>query len=94
VADLFLLSKPPGSIRAELCFKLMERSDNPVIYLVGDGVFHLNGAQKIPVKRIIICKDDASARGVPADAGAYGQVEFYDRLVHEMMETSDHVYSF
>jgi hypothetical protein len=94
MADLFLLSKPPGSIRAELCFKLMERSDNPVIYLVGDGVFHLIGTQQIPAVRIITSKDDASARGVPVKAGAYGQDEFYHRLVHEIMETSDHVYSF
>jgi sulfur relay protein TusB/DsrH len=94
MTDLFLLTKPPGSTRAELCFKLVERSSDPIIYLFGDGVFHLLSAQKIPAGRIIVCKDDALARGVPAEAGAYGQDEFYDRLVNEMMETSDHVYTF
>jgi sulfur transfer complex TusBCD TusB component (DsrH family) len=94
MTDLFLLTKPPGSTRAELCFKLMERSSDPVIYLFGDGVFHLLSPAEIPADRVIICKEDASARGVPAGACAYGQDEFYDRLVHEMMETADHVYTF
>lgn len=94
MTDLFLLTKPPGSPRAELCFKLMERSDNPAIYLFGDGVFHLLSTPEIPAGRISICKEDALARGVPAGAGAYGQDVFYDRLVNEMMETADHVYTF
>jgi sulfur transfer complex TusBCD TusB component (DsrH family) len=94
MTDLFLLSKPPGSVRAELCFKLMERSENPVIYLFGDGVFHLIVKTQIPAGRIVISQEDASARGVPAGTGALDKDEFYDRLVHEMMETSEHVYTF
>jgi hypothetical protein len=94
MVDLFLLSKPPGSIRAEVCFKLMERSIDPAIYLFGDGVFHVIRASEIPAGRIIICKEDASKRGLPTGAGAYEQDEFYDRLVNEMMETADHVYAF
>jgi hypothetical protein len=94
MVDVFLLSKPPGSTRAELCFKLMERSNEPVIYLFGDGVFHLLRAFEIPADRIIICKEDALKRGLPAGEGAYGQDEFYNRLVNEMMETADHVYTF
>jgi tRNA 2-thiouridine synthesizing protein B len=94
MTDLFLLTKPPGSTRAELCFKLMERSGDPVLYLAGDGVFHLLGASQIPVGRIIVCRDDALARGVPAGTAASGQDEFYDRLVNEMMEIADNVYAF
>lgn len=94
MVDLFLLSKPPGSIRSELCFKLMERSHDPVLYLFGDGVFHTISASQIPADRIVICKEDASRRGLPSGEGAYGQDEFYDRLVDEMMETADHVYTF
>jgi hypothetical protein len=94
MVDLFLLSKPPGSTRAELCFRLMERSNDPVIYLFGDGVFHLLRISEIPAGRIVICKEDAQKRGLAAGAGAYGQDEFYDRLVNEIMETADHVYTF
>jgi hypothetical protein len=84
MADLFMLSKPPGSTRAKLCFEFVKRSDDPVLYLFSDGVF-----------RLIICRDDALTRGVLIeDDGAYGQDEFYERMVHDMMEDADHVYSF
>jgi len=94
MTDVFILTKPPGSTRAELCFTLMERSTDPELYLIGDGVFHLIKPTGIPAGTIITCKDDALTRGIPAEEGAYPRDEFYERLVTGMMENSDHVYSF
>ncbi len=35
------MTKPPQSERAELCLRLMEHGDDPVLYLAGDGVYNL-----------------------------------------------------
>ena len=95
MTDLFMLSKPPGSTRAKLCFEFVKRSDDPVLYLFCDGVFHLIRKQEIPKARLVVCRDDALTRGVPIeDESAFGQDEFYERMVHDMMENVDHVYSF
>ena len=94
MTDFFILTKPPGSTRAELCFALMKRSADPKLYLIGDGVFHLVKPDGIPAGKVITCKDDALTRGVSAGEGAYARDEFYDLLVTGMMENPGHVYSF
>ena len=53
MADVFLLTKAPSSSRSELCFKLMQHSQNAKLYLAGDGVYHLlnvSGQLKSAVK--------------------------------------------
>lgn len=95
MTDLFMLSKPPGTTRAKLCFDLLKRSDDPVLYLCCDGVFHLIRKQEIPDTRMVICRDDALTRGVPVgDGNALDQNEFYEHMVRDMMENADQVYTF
>jgi hypothetical protein len=95
MTDLFMLTKPPGSARAKLCLELVKRSRDPVLYLFCDGVFHLVGKQELPKARIVICRDDALTRGVPIeDDSTCSQDEFYERMVHDMMEDADRVYTF
>ena len=95
MADIFMLTKPPGSTRSKLCVELVKRSRDPVLYLFSDGVFHLVRKQELPKVRIVICRDDALTRGVPVDDdNACSQDEFYERMVHDMMEEADQVYTF
>ena len=93
---VFLLTKPPHSERAKLCIKLVERSKNAVLYLVGDGVFNLlnPSVMALPPDRIYACKEDMDARGVQPEDTTISLVEFYEQLVEDMMVLSDKVYAF
>lgn len=97
----FLLTKPPGSERTKLCLRLVERTEDAVLYLAGDGVFNLLGdspkvlavAVQSPV-RIYACREDMQARGVKSTGAATVLDDFYDRLVADMMDDENKVYSF
>ena len=93
---VFLLTKPPHNERAKLCIKLVERSKNAVLYIVGDGVFNLlnTSFQALPPDRIYVCKEDMDARGVQPEDTTISLVEFYEQLVDDMMVRSDKVYAF
>jgi tRNA 2-thiouridine synthesizing protein B len=93
---VFLLTKPPHSERAKLCFQLVERSKNAVLYLVGDGVFNLLNPsfQALPPDRIFACKEDMDARGVQPEDTAISLVDFYEQLVEDIMAQSGKVYAF
>jgi tRNA 2-thiouridine synthesizing protein B len=99
---IFLLTKPPGSERTKLCLRLMERTNAAVLYLAGDGVFNLLGdsldvlaaaAVQSPV-RIYACREDMQARGLKSAGKATVLDDFYDRLVADMMDDENRVYSF
>ena len=93
---VFLLTKPPNSERAKLCIQLVERSNNAVLYLAGDGVFNLLGhsIKDIPAGSVCACKEDMDARGVQSEDTAISIVEFYERLVEDIMMRSEKVYAF
>ncbi len=94
MADIFLLTKAPGAPRSELCFKLIEHSDDPKLYLAGDGVYHLLGRFDLPSEKIIACREDILARGLPPIDDIVIPDDFYRRLVKDMMENSDQLYVF
>jgi tRNA 2-thiouridine synthesizing protein B len=94
--DIFLLTKPPQSERAELCLRLMEHGDDPVLYLAGDGVYNLMDealTEKWP-GRIMACNEDLEARGVQAGDGVAVPEDFYQLLVEEMVAEGSRIYSF
>jgi tRNA 2-thiouridine synthesizing protein B len=96
---IFLLTKPPGSERTELCLRLMGRTNDAVLYLAGDGVFCLLGdslealAALLP-GRIYACPEDMQARGVKSEGKVTVLDDFYDRMVMDMMDERNKVYSF
>lgn len=93
---IFLLTKLPGSERSKLCLRLMERTKNAVLYLAGDGVFNLLGESlaALPPSQIYACREDMQARGVKSAGGATVLDDFYDRMVADMMDDGNKVYSF
>jgi tRNA 2-thiouridine synthesizing protein B len=95
-ADVYLLTKPPGSERSELCMKLLARSQRSKLYLVGDGVYHLldGGGVFPPSCEVRACKEDVAARGVVARIRAEVTEEFYEILVEDMMEGDGRFFTF
>lgn len=93
---VFLLTKPPNSKRTKLCIQLVERSKDAVLYLAGDGVFNLLDpfVGALPPGSVYACKEDMEARGVQPGDSAISFVEFYEKLVEDMMVRSDRVYAF
>jgi tRNA 2-thiouridine synthesizing protein B len=94
MADLFLLTKAPREPRSELCFELMEHSENPKLYLAGDGVYHLLNRSALSAWETLACREDILARGLPLTDDVAVPDDFYRQLVTDMMENSDHVYVF
>lgn len=93
--DIFLLTKPPGSPRSELCFKLIARSENSRLYLVGDGVYHLpGGIEDFPSCRMYACKEDIEARAVRPGKEVTVPKDLYEALVEDLMEHCDSEYTF
>ena len=92
---VFLLTKPPHSERAKLCFQMMERSKDARLYLVGDGVYNLLGCstRALPHGRVYACKEDMDARGLQSET-AIMLDHFYQDLVKEMMAACDRIYTF
>lgn len=100
-SDVFLLTKPPFSPRADLCLKLASRSGNAKIYLAGDGVYHLlTGIEEIPGCKILACREDLEARAIRSEGEAGGKVkvivpeDFYAVFVEDLMEHCERAYTF
>lgn len=94
--DVFLLTKPPGSERSELCLKLLAQSEKSRLYLAGDGVYHLlSQAVEIPqFCEVLACKEDVAARGVVPKRRAEVREDFYERLVEDAMERDGNLFTF
>jgi sulfur relay protein TusB/DsrH len=99
--DIFLLTKPPQNNITRLCYKLLAQSDDAVLYLAGDGVYNLFGGSieslggsNSPIKRIIACKEDMQARGVPSDGKVTESSDFFELLVEEMMDEKNRIHVF
>lgn len=94
--DIFLLTKPPKNLRSELCFKLIQRSQDARLYLAGDGVYCLQSDLKdiLPHERVFACLEDMEARGVPCKGSVNACDGFYEKLVEDMMEERNGFYSF
>jgi tRNA 2-thiouridine synthesizing protein B len=92
----FLLTKPPHSERAKLCFRLMEQSKNAVLYLAGDGIYNLMSCSidVLPQNSIYACKEDMDARGVQLEDAVISLDDFYEQMVNDMMLWSDQVYAY
>lgn len=93
--DLFLLTKPPKSPRAKLCFALLRRSSDARLYLCGDGVYCLLESLTglVPADRIFACPEDVSARGISVQIAGTIRPDFYDHLAEGLM-IGEKVYAF
>lgn len=94
--DVFLLTKPPGSDRSELCMKLLARRERARLYLAGDGVYHLpdRGSDLPPSCEVRASKEDVAARGVVARIRAEVTEDFYEILVEDLMEGDGRFFNF
>jgi sulfur relay protein TusB/DsrH len=94
--EVFLLTKPPHSERTKLCLRMVESSRNAILYLAGDGVHNLLGAplKALPKDRIIVCKEDALARGIQMVEKATLLTDFYERLVIDLLLEGNKIYAF
>lgn len=93
--DVFLLTKPPFSLRSELCLKLVVRSRNSRVYLAGDGVYHLlSGIQEIPGCTVYACQEDLEARAINVRDKVIIPENFYSVLIEDIMERCKRAYTF
>ncbi|MGB9928180.1 MAG: sulfurtransferase complex subunit TusB [Methanosarcina sp.] len=93
--NVFLLTKSPATVRAELCIKLALRSGNARIYLTADGVYHLlSGIEDLQNCKIYACRDDLEARGIRPGKKVVVPDDFYADLIKDLMETCRHNYTF
>ena len=94
--EIFLLTRPPKCERTELCLRLMEHGEDPVLYLAGDGVYNLLDEalmEKWP-GRVLACKEDLEARGLQAGEGVRVPEDFYQLLVEVMAAEGSRIYTF
>ncbi len=96
MSTVFLLTKPPNHPRAELCFKLIKRSNDARLYLCGDGIYCvLDGLDDLlPLEKIFICKEDMDARGMRPKIATTILDDFYEQLVNDLIDLSDRVLTF
>jgi tRNA 2-thiouridine synthesizing protein B len=95
--DIFFLTKPPQSDRTELCLRLMERSEDPVLYLAGDGVYNLLDVailEALPAGGVLACGEDLEARGLQAGGRAAVPESFYELLVEDIVSEGSRIYTF
>lgn len=93
--DVFLLTKPPASLRAELCIKMALRSGDARIYLAADGVYHLlSEIEDLKTCEIYACKEDLEARGISPGKKVVVPDNFYADLLEDIMEYCGRSYTF
>jgi sulfur relay protein TusB/DsrH len=94
--EVFLLTKPPHSERTKICLRLVESSQNAILYLAGDGVQNLLGTslKALPKDRIFACKEDTLARGIQMEERAVLLTDFYERLVIDLLLEGNKIYVF
>ena len=94
--DIFLLTKPPHSTRAEICLKLVARAGNVRLYLAGDGIYHLLTGieERLPECKVYSCKEDLEARAIKAGEKVTVPDDFYVKFIDDVMEYCRHEYTF
>jgi tRNA 2-thiouridine synthesizing protein B len=94
--NTFLLTKPHMHPRADLCFKLLGRTEDARLYLCEDGIYCLlDGLEALlPAERIFPSKEDVQARGVHAGDKVVLPDDFYGKMVEDIMACSGYVYAF
>ena len=94
--EIFLLTKPPHNDRTRLCFKMIESSENAILYLVGDGIYNLmnSSLEVLPWTRIFVCKEDMDARSVQAKGKATILADFYQHFAEDIMGLRRRIYTF
>ncbi len=94
MSDVFLLTKSPSNPRTELCIKLIARTEDATLFLLGDGVYNILGKaiHMLSADKIFACKEDLLARGIDVKGVAIAE-DFYGRLVEATM-AADRAYSF
>lgn len=94
--DIFFLTKPPNHDRARLCWKMISKSKNAVLYLAGDGAYNLfcTAINSIPRENIFVCREDVEARGVQVEERAIVLNDFYDEMIRIIMDEMNRLYTF
>ncbi|MCX8207369.1 MAG: hypothetical protein N3G75_06010 [Methanothrix sp.] len=88
--SVFILTKPPGSPRAQLCLKMLGR--NFRLYLIGDGVYNiLAGRLDSAEGEIFAFKEDLRERGVPS--AGIKEIDDYGIMVDDIM-SAESVFAF
>lgn len=90
MSAVFILTKPPGSPRAELCLRMLSR--NFRLYLLGDGVYNILSGRLDGVQgEIFAFAEDLRARGVPP--GGIKELDDYSVIVDDIMN-AESVFAF
>lgn len=90
MSSVFILTKPPGSPRAELCLKMLGRRFR--LYLIGDGVYNiLTGRLDGVAGDVFAFAQDLRERGV-SSAGVK-ELDDYGIMVDDIMN-ADSVFAF
>lgn len=90
MSSVFILTKPPGSPRAELCLRMLSR--NSRLYLLGDGVYNiLTGSLDGAEGEIFAFTQDLRERGV--SAAGIKEINDYSVIVDDIMN-AESVFAF
>lgn len=94
--NVFLLTKPPLNSRSDLCLKLANCTKNVRLYLAGDGVYHLltKIEEELPECKVYACKEDLEARSIRVGDKVKIPDNFYAMFIEDVMEHSEHTYTF
>ncbi|MDI9616175.1 MAG: DsrH/TusB family sulfur metabolism protein [Methanothrix sp.] len=90
MSHVFILTKPPGSPRAELCLKMLSGSFR--LYLIGDGVYNiLTGRLDGVAGDVFAFAQDLRERGV--SSAGINELDDYGIMVDDIMN-ADGVFAF
>lgn len=90
MSSVFILTKPPGNPRAELCLRMLSR--NFRLYLLGDGVYNiLSGCLGGAEGEIFAFTQDLRERGV--SAAGIKEINDYSVIVDDIMN-AESVFAF
>ncbi|MDH7597627.1 MAG: DsrH/TusB family sulfur metabolism protein [Methanothrix sp.] len=90
MSSVFILTKPPGNPRAELCLRMLSR--NFRLYLLGDGVYNiLTGRLDDIAGDVFAFTRDLRERGV--SAAGIKEIDDYSLMVDDIM-SAESVFAF
>lgn len=90
MSSVFILTKPPGSRRAELCIRML--NSNSRLYLLGDGVYNiLTGRLDGVAGDVFAFTQDLRERGV--SAAGVKELDDYSVMIEDIM-SAESVFAF